>query len=74
MVTVTIRQAAERRDIKTAYQLQKIAAIPPSMAARLWSGELKMIGIDTIDKLCGALECEPNDLFRYEMKRRRAKK
>jgi putative transcriptional regulator len=66
MVKLQIREAAEKRGITTAYQLQKAAGFHPGHAARLWEGELKMIGLDTIDALCRALKCQPGTLFKYE--------
>jgi DNA-binding Xre family transcriptional regulator len=63
MVTLKIREAAERQGITTAYQLQKALNTMPSTAARLWRGDMKMIGLDTIDALCDALNCEPSDLI-----------
>jgi excisionase family DNA binding protein len=36
------------------------------MASRLWSGEFKQIGIETMDKLCDLFNCSYNDLFGYE--------
>ncbi len=63
MVTLRIREAAEERGITTAYQLQKAMDVQPGMAARLWRGELKMIGLDTLDRLCDAIGCELCDLL-----------
>jgi DNA-binding Xre family transcriptional regulator len=63
MIKLLIRQVAEAKGIKTAYQLQKAMDIPPGMAARLWRGDMKMIGLETIDGLCEALGCEPADLI-----------
>ncbi len=63
MVTLRIREAAEERGITTAYQLQKAMEVQPGMAARLWRGELKMIGLDTLDRLCDAIGCELCDLL-----------
>lgn len=62
MVKLTIRQAAEKKGITTAYQLQKAMNIPPAMAARLWKGEMKMIALSTLDALCEVLECEVSEL------------
>lgn len=58
-----IRKLAESRGLTTAYQLQKVASLSSSMAARLWRDEVEMIALSTIDSLCDALECEPGDLF-----------
>ena len=62
-VELRIREAAESRGITTAYQLQKRMNVPPGTAARLWRGDMKMIGLDTIDALCEAIECEPTDFI-----------
>ncbi len=66
MITITIREQAEKKGITTAYQLQKATGVQPTVAARWFRNELKMIGIDSLDKLCAVLKCKPNDLLRYE--------
>jgi DNA-binding Xre family transcriptional regulator len=63
MVTLQIRETAERKGIQTAYGLQKAMGIPPGTAARLWRAEMTMISLKTIDSLCEALECEPADII-----------
>ncbi len=63
VVELRIREAAEARGITTAYQLQKRMNVPPGTAARLWRGDMKMIGLDTVDALCEAIGCEPSDLI-----------
>jgi DNA-binding Xre family transcriptional regulator len=62
-VELRIREAAEARGITTAYQLQKRMNVPPGTAARLWRGDMKMIGLDTIEALCDSIGCEPVDLI-----------
>jgi DNA-binding Xre family transcriptional regulator len=66
MIVSLIRDAAERRGIRTAYQLQIALNISPTGAARLWRGDFDRIGLVTLDKLCQVLECTPGQLFRYE--------
>jgi DNA-binding Xre family transcriptional regulator len=63
MIKLKIRERAEAKGITNAYQLQKAMNIPPGMAARLWREDMKMIGLETIEGLCEALECEPADLI-----------
>ncbi len=63
VITVQIAQVAAQRGIKTAYQLQKALNVPPAMAAKLWKGEFKMIGLETLNKLCVALSCEPHHIL-----------
>lgn len=66
MITTRIRELAEKRGITNAYQLQKETGLPPSMAARLFRDEVDMIALRTLDRLCAALKCKPNDLLKYE--------
>ncbi len=63
MVKLRIREAAEARGVTTAYQLQKRMGVQPGMAARLWKGDLEMIALKTLDRLCVALDCELADLL-----------
>jgi DNA-binding Xre family transcriptional regulator len=63
MITIAIREMAEKRGITTAYQLQKAASVQPSMAAKWWRNDLEKIGIGTLDLLCKTLRCKPNDLL-----------
>jgi DNA-binding Xre family transcriptional regulator len=66
MITLAIREQAEKRGITTAYQLQKATGAQPSMAAKWWKNDLEKIGIKTLDLLCTVLKCRPNDLLKYE--------
>jgi DNA-binding Xre family transcriptional regulator len=66
MIEVTIRERAEKCGIENAYQLQKALGVSPTLAARLWRGDFKMVGVqDTMDGLCRVLRCQPDKLFRY---------
>ena len=66
MITIKIAEVAKERDITTAYQLQKALNIPPAMAAKLWKGEFKMIGLETLNRLCNILDCEPQQILSFE--------
>jgi DNA-binding Xre family transcriptional regulator len=63
--TLRIREVAEARGVTSSYQLMKLMGIPPGHAAKLWKGEMRMIGLDTIDSLCHALVCKPGELFAH---------
>lgn len=65
MITPTVRAMAEKRGHTTAYQLQKLLNVSPSVAAQLWGGEFKRLDLTTLDRLCIALRCKPNDLLRF---------
>jgi DNA-binding Xre family transcriptional regulator len=72
--TLRIREAAEARGVTSSYQLMKLMDIPPGHASKLWKGEMRMIGLDTIDALCDALQCKPSELFDYTSNTAKASK
>lgn len=63
MITIRIREMAERRGMKTAYQLMRAADVHPAVATRWWTNNLYRMDISTINKLCNVLECKPNDIL-----------
>ncbi len=65
MIKVSIREIAIEKGIRTAYQLQKLMDLQPSQAAKLYRNNLKMIGLQTLNSLCEAFDCEPSDILRY---------
>lgn len=66
MVTIQVREVAEKKGISTAYQLQIAANLSPTVAASLWKGEASRLSLQTINALCTALKCTPGNLFQYE--------
>ncbi len=73
MIKVSIKEIAIKNDIKTAYQLQKLMNLQPSMAAKWFKNDLKMIGIESLNSLCEALGCEPSDILKYTPSKGKAK-
>ncbi len=65
MIKVKIKEIAERNGITTAYQLQKKLGIQPSLAAKWYRNDLKMIGIESLNSLCAAFVCLPSDILIY---------
>lgn len=49
----------EKRDIT------RITGIERHKLNRIYKDEVASISFDTLNKLCYALDCTPNDLFRY---------
>ena len=62
---VTIRERAEKRGIMNANQLGLALGVAPNVSARLWDGTFKKLGMNTLEKLCEVLRCQPDKLFRY---------
>lgn len=50
----------DRRDIV------KITGLDNHTVNKIYKGEISRIELNTLDKLCYALECQPNDIFRYK--------
>ncbi len=66
MIETRIREIAEKRKIKSGYQLGKLLGVSPSMASRLWKDNVKMIDLATLDRLCKELRCKPADLLHFD--------
>ncbi len=65
MIDSRVKQIAERSGIKSAYELQRALDLSPTVALRLWRGEVTRFSMETLDKLCKALECQVGDLLVY---------
>ena len=65
-LVIKIREQAEKRGYRNANQLGVALGVAPNVSSRLWNGEFTKIGVNTIEKLCEVLNCQPNALFRYE--------
>ena len=63
MIEVRIRERCEASGIKTAYQLQKTAQLSPSTAARFFRNDVTKVTMETLGKLCDALDCDAGVLF-----------
>lgn len=63
MITVKIKEKAEEKGIKNAHRLELAANLSPAAASRFWKSEIEKISMETLDKLCRTLECQPGDLF-----------
>jgi DNA-binding Xre family transcriptional regulator len=57
-IIVKIREVCQANGIRTAYQLQKIAGLGSTTAARLYSNQISQITIESLEKVCAALECD----------------
>lgn len=66
MTKLIVREVAEREGITNALELATKAGVPYASAHRLWNGTARMIGLDTIERLCRALSVRPGQLFELE--------
>lgn len=63
MVEFTLKELLERID-KTPYWLAKQSGISYPTIDSIVKNTSKGIQIDTLDKICTALECEPGDIIK----------
>lgn len=68
-IQVRIREVCQEKGITTAYQLQKIAGLGSTTAARLYSNEITGITLDALGKVCAALNCSAAKLLVWEKPR-----
>lgn len=53
--------------VDTGYRLKLAVNLnSPTAANQLWKSDMRKIGLDTIEDLCRALGCTPNDLFEFD--------
>ena len=65
MVKLQVKELAQARGLKTAYDLAHAMNKPPPTPYRLWQGQVSAIKLEIIGELCRALNCQPGDLFVY---------
>lgn len=63
MVELRVRELAEQRGIKNPLNLSQASGLGYATCHRMWNEQPLAIGLDTIDRLCEALDCEPGDLL-----------
>ena len=63
MIKVKIKEVASENNVNNAYQLQKVTGFSPSKAANYWKGEWELANLETLNTLCNAFNCTPNDIL-----------
>lgn len=64
-VTLNTRELRKKRHL-TQLQMAQKTNLSKTTISNLESGKQAKIELDTIGKLCEALECTPNDIFEFE--------
>lgn len=54
------------RDNMKVPELQKLSGINKNTLYSFYKGEMKRFDVETLDRLCKALDCQPGDLLTYE--------
>ncbi len=66
MIRTHVNELCQKRGITTAYQLQKAMGIHPTPAYALFNDSVKMISLESLDKLCKVLKTTPAKLITFE--------
>lgn len=61
MLSLRVNEVLQEKG-KTAYWLSKQTGISPNNIGKICNGETTNIRFDTMEKICIALECTPNDI------------
>ena len=64
MVTLRINEILNKKN-KTCYWLAKQCDISQNNMGKICNGETTSIRFDTLEKICKALDCTPNDIFMF---------
>lgn len=64
MVTLRINEILKKKG-KTSYWLAKQCDISQNNMLKICNGETVSIRFDTLEKICNALECTPNEIFSF---------
>jgi putative transcriptional regulator len=63
MVELKVRELAEAKGITNPLTLSQVSGLAYATCHKMWNEQPMAIGLDTIDRLCEALDCEPGDLL-----------
>ncbi|NDJ58615.1 helix-turn-helix transcriptional regulator [Enterobacteriaceae bacterium 4M9] len=64
-IVITLDVVMAKRKIRSR-ELAAIVGITQANLSLMKNGKIKGIKLDTVDRLCKALDCQPGDLFRFE--------
>ena len=69
MIVIRIDELLEERG-RTFYWLAKETGISHTTLWRLKKGKARGINFDTLEKLCGTLECQPGDVLSLALEKK----
>ena len=65
MIIFKVKEMMEKRGITTQRELAEAASIHPTRMGLIVHGTLRRIDVDTLNRLCKALDCQPGNLIEY---------
>jgi DNA-binding Xre family transcriptional regulator len=65
-VRLLVKEVAEKKGIDNPFVLAKETGLNYAACHKLWSGNQKMVGLQTIARLCEVFGVKPGQLFEYQ--------
>jgi DNA-binding Xre family transcriptional regulator len=65
VIKVSIKEVAMSKGVDTGYKLQQLTGVQPNLAYKWFENKLQSISIKSLNTLCEALKCEPQDILVY---------
>lgn len=65
MLSLNVKRMMRLRGVENHYHLMLELGFVPSTARAFLSGEIVLIKLEQLEKLCVALNCTPNDLLEW---------
>ena len=65
MMRLHVKEVAEAKGITSAKMLSERSNIPYASVHRIWNGSVTMLALDTIERLCRALNVQPGMLMSW---------
>jgi DNA-binding Xre family transcriptional regulator len=65
MMKWTVKEVAQAKGFNNANELGERAGIPLTSMYRLWNGSAKMVGTDTLERLCKTLQVPVGMLLQF---------
>jgi len=65
MLKINVTKVMEARGIAKPYSFMVKNGFTPAKASKIAKGDVEFLRLDHVEKLCGLLNCLPNDLFEW---------
>ena len=67
VIIVDLKSVAKKRN-KSVYELSKETGIRYHIVKKYYQNEVYRVDLDSLEKFCTALNCEPNDIIKRKNK------
>jgi DNA-binding Xre family transcriptional regulator len=65
MLKINVKRVMEARGVFTPYKFMVRNGFTPTTATKIANSDVEYLRLEYIERLCGLLNCMPNDLFEW---------